>query len=192
MIGFLSGKVAGRTIDGCFIDVAGVGYRMTCSSTTLGALPPDGAACKLWTHVYVREDVLSLFGFATETEQHMFEALISVNGVGPKVALQVCSAYDPDSFRRALVTEDVSGLATVPGLGKKTAARIILDLKEKMALPDLQIVGEGRDPLIQARSALENLGYSPGEVRVALGEVQAAPDDGVEKLIKSALKVLAG
>jgi len=191
MIGFVRGTVAGRTQDGCLVDVNGVGYRLACSATTLAALPPDGAEVRLWTHVHVREDALALFGFATEGEQRMFEALIGVTGVGPKVALQVCSAFSPESFRRTLATDDVGAISSVPGIGKKTAQRIILELKEKLSIPDLQVVGPGADALAAARSALENLGYSPGEVRAALGELQPAPDDRVEEVIKSALKVLA-
>ena len=192
MIGFLRGSVAGRTTDGCFLDVAGVGYRLACSATTLAALPAEGREVRLWTHLHVREDALSLFGFATESEQRIFEALLGVNGVGPKVALQVCSAFTPDALRKALVTDDVAAISSVPGIGKKTAQRMILDLKEKLALPDLEIVGTRPDALSKARSALENLGYSAGEVRVALSE--SAPDDAstVEDIVKSALRVLAG
>ena len=191
MIGFLRGEVAGRTPDGCFVDVHGVGYRLSCPTTTLAALPPDGGTARLWTHLHVREDALTLFGFGSESERRTFEALLSVSGVGPKVALQVCSAFAPDELRRALVTDDVAGLASVPGIGKKTAQRIVLDLKEKLALPDLEVVGARPDSLAQARSALENLGYSPGEVRAALGEVDPGPDDGVQEVVKSALRVLA-
>jgi holliday junction DNA helicase RuvA len=191
MIGFLSGTVGGRTPDGCFVDVNGVGYRVACSATTLAALPGDGGSCRIWTHVYVREDALALFGFATESEQRMFEALIGVSGVGPKVALQVCSAFTPEAFRRSLATDDVAAISSVPGIGKKTAQRIIVDLKEKLSIPDLQVVGNGADSLSAARSALENLGYTPGEVRAALGEVQPNADAPVEDVIKSALKVLA-
>ncbi|MFN2588143.1 MAG: Holliday junction branch migration protein RuvA [Actinomycetota bacterium] len=191
MIGFLRGSVAARTADGCFVDVAGVGYRVACSATTLAAIPHEGAEVRLWTHLHVREDALALFGFATESEQRIFEALLGVAGVGPRVALQVCSAFAPDALRKALVTDDVAALASVPGIGKKTAQRIVLDLKEKLALPDLEVVGVRPDALSKARSALENLGYSAGEVRVALSEVGPAPDDPVEAVIKSALKVLA-
>jgi Holliday junction DNA helicase RuvA len=191
VIGFLDGRVAAVTPSGCFVDVGGVGYRLSCSATTLSALPAEGERVKLWTHVHVREDVLGLFGFASEGEQQMFEALIGVAGVGPKVALGVCSAFTPDSFRRTLATDDVAAIAAVPGIGKKTAQRILVDLKEKLSIPDLQIVGNGSDALAVARSALENLGYSAGEVRAALGEVQPAPTDNVEDVVKSALKVLA-
>ncbi|MGH2736723.1 MAG: Holliday junction branch migration protein RuvA [Actinomycetota bacterium] len=192
MIGFLRGDVAGRTADGCFVDAGGVGYRLQCSGATLRALPADGRPVKLFVHTHVREDALALFGFATESEQRMFEALIGVSGVGPRVALQLCSAFGPEELRRILVTDDVNSLSSVPGIGKKTAQRIVLDLKEKMALPDLDIVGTKPDAFAQARSALENLGYSAGEVRVALNEVSTNGSDEVEDLVRSALKVLAG
>jgi holliday junction DNA helicase RuvA len=191
MIGFLEGLVAGRTADGCFLDVGGVGYRIACSGHTLSALPREGERTRLWTHTYVREEVLALYGFATESEQAMFLALLGVSGVGPKVALALCSAFTPEHFRRALVTDDVVGISSIPGIGKKTAQRILLDLKEKLDLPDLALVGSQPDTLAQARSALENLGYSPGEVRAALGEVAPEGEEGVEDVIKSALKVLA-
>jgi holliday junction DNA helicase RuvA len=191
VIGYLSGTIAARTIDGCFLDVSGVGYRLACSGTTLAALPADGHEARLWTHMHVREDAISLFGFASEAEQRMFEALLSVGGVGPKVALQVCSAFAPDAFRRTLATDDVGAIAAVPGIGKKTAQRILLELREKLSVPELQAGSVGRDVLVLARSALENLGYSPGEVSAALGEVRPSDDDAVQDVIKSALQVLA-
>ena len=191
MIGFLRGVVAARTTDGFFLDVSGVGYRLACSATTLAALPPEGAETRVWTHLHVREDALSLFGFATESEQRIFEALLGVSGVGPKVALQVCSAFTPDALRKALVTDDVAAISSVPGIGKKTAQRMIIDLKEKLALPDLEVVGVRPDALSKARSALENLGYSAGEVRVALSEAVPAEEASVEDIVKSALRVLA-
>ena len=191
MIGFLEGEVAGRTADGCFVSVAGVGYRVTCSARTLANLPPDGARVKLFIHTHVREDALALFGFASEAEQHIYELLVAVNGVGPKVALAVCSAFSPEDLRRALVSDDVASVSSVPGVGKKTAQRIVLDLKEKMALPDLELVGARPDTLAKARSALENLGYSSGEVRVALNEIEVRDGDDVEGVVRSALKVLA-
>ena len=191
MIGFLRGVVAGRTSDGCIVDVGGVGYRVACSTTTLGQLPREGRECKLWIHTHVREDALALFGFGTEGEQRMFELLLGVSGVGPKVALQVCSAFDPESLKRALVSDDVDGIASVPGIGKKTAARIVLDLKGRLDLPDLQVVGASPDTVAKARSALQNLGYSPGEVRSALQEAAPAADDSLEDVLKTALKVLA-
>ena len=192
MIGFLRGTIAGRSEESCLLEASGVGYRLNCSLRTLASLPRDGATVLLFTHLHVREDVLALYGFAEEAEQKMFEALLGVAGVGPKVALQMCSAYSPEAFKRALVTDDLAALASVPGIGKKTAQRILLDLKEKLDLPDLALVGSQPDTISRARSALENLGYSPGEVRVALGEARPSEQESVEDVIKSALKVLAG
>ena len=191
MIGFLKGSVAGITTDGCFLEVSGVGYRLACSATTLRALPPEGRNFRLWTYLHVREDALVLYGFSTESEQRTFEALLSVAGVGPKVALAVCSVLAPDALRRALVTDDVDAISGVPGIGKKTAQRIVLELKEKLALPDLDVADEATDSLRQARSALENLGYSPAEVRAALAEITPDPQSPVADVVKHALKVLA-
>jgi Holliday junction DNA helicase RuvA len=191
MIAFVDGLLAMKGVDSCVIDVNGVGYRASCSSQTLAALPHEGERARLWIHTYVREDVLALYGFAAQPEQRIFEALLSVSGVGPKVALQLCSGFSPEAFRKALVTDDVATISSVPGIGKKTAQRILLDLKEKLELPDLSVVGSRPDVLSQARSALENLGYSPGEVRAALGELQPSAEDKVADVIKSALKVLA-
>lgn len=190
MIGFLRGSLAGLTGDGCFLDVGGVGYRVSCPATTMRSLPPEGQSVRLWTYMHVREDALTLFGFATESEQRIFEALLSVAGVGPKVALAVCSVLAPESFRRALVTGDVDAISAVPGIGKKTAQRIVLELKEKLALPDLEVAGASNDALGQARSALENLGYSPNEVRQALAEIATGDEQPVEEVVKIALKVL--
>lgn len=192
MIGFLNGAVAGSSPEGCYLDVGGVGYKLSCSAATLANLPERGAMVRLWTHTYVREDSLALYGFATEAERWMFEALLGVAGVGPKVALQVCSAFSPESFRRALATDDIDAISSVPGIGKKTAGRMVLDLKEKLQLPDLEVVGGGQDSLAEARSALQNLGYSPAEVRAALSGLAPREEDTVADVIKSALRVLAG
>lgn len=190
MIGFLEGRVAGFHADGCFLDVRGVGYKLTCSGATLSALQKHGET-RVWTHTHVREDALALFGFATQGEQAMFEALLGVSGVGPKVALGLCGAFEPESFRRALATDDIAAIASVPGIGKKTAQRIVIDLKERWAVPDLGIVGASSDAVAKARSALENLGYSSGEVRIALNDLDVDEKESVEEVVRSALKVLA-
>jgi holliday junction DNA helicase RuvA len=191
VIGYLSGELAGTSADDCLLDVSGVGYRVACSATTLAALPPVGAQCRLWTHLHVRDDALALYGFATEGEQAMFEGLLGVAGVGPRLALTVCSSFSVDAFRRALSSDDVAGIASVPGLGRKTAQRILVDLKDKLPAPELAIVGSSPESLAGARSALENLGYSAAEVRAALGEVDASSEDSVSDIVKIALKVLA-
>jgi Holliday junction DNA helicase RuvA len=191
VIGFLHGELASRATDGCFLDVGGVGYRLVCSATTLAALPPVGGRCRLWTHLHVREDALSLYGFATEGEQAMFEGLLGVAGIGPKVALALCSALSPEGFRRALAGDDVAAIASVPGIGRKTAQRVLVDLKDRLAVPDLEVVGVRPDALARARSALENLGYTPAEVRAALAELSVADDEPVESVVRSALRLLA-
>jgi Holliday junction DNA helicase RuvA len=191
VIGFLHGTLAGKTADGCLLDVGGVGYRLTCSTITMAALPADGQRCRLWTHLLVREDLLALYGFESESEQAMFEALLGVGGVGPKVAVQVCSAFSAESFRRVLVAQDTASIASVPGIGKKTAERIILELKDKLGTSELEVVTGRGDVLTKARSALENLGYSPGEVRVALSGVEDTSGATIEEVIKSALQVLS-
>jgi holliday junction DNA helicase RuvA len=191
VIGFLEGTVAGKTGDGCLLDVGGVGYKLTCSTTTMAALPGDGQRCRLWTHVHVREDVLALFGFESEGEQRMFEALLGVGSVGPKVAVQLCSAFTAESFRRALVAQDAASIASVPGIGKKTAERIVLELRDKLGSPELEVASSSNDVVAKARSALENLGYSPGEVRVALARVEHLEGEGVEGIVRSALQVLS-
>ena len=191
MIGFLEGSVASRGPDACLLDVGGVGYRVACPTTTLAALPHDGGRVRLFTHLHVREDALALYGFATDAERAVFEALIAIAGVGPKVALAVCSAFGPEELRGALVADDADALASVPGIGKKTAQRIVIDLREKLSVPATAAAGaHNGDAREQARSALENLGYSSGEVRAALAELVAAPDDDVEDLVRSALRTL--
>jgi holliday junction DNA helicase RuvA len=191
VIGFLEGTLAGKTADGCLLNVGGVGYRLTCSTTTMAALPADGQSCRLWTHLHVREELLALYGFESESEQVMFEALLGVGGVGPKVAVQMCSAFSAESFRRALVAQDAVSIASVPGIGKKTAERIVLELKDKLGTSELEVASGVGDVFTKARSALENLGYSPGEVRVALSRVQDTSGATIEDVIKSALQVLS-
>jgi holliday junction DNA helicase RuvA len=191
VIGFLEGKLAGKTADGCLLDVGGVGYKLSCSTTTMAALPADGQRCRLWTHLHVREDVLSLFGFESDGEQRMFEALLTVGSVGPKVAVQLCSAFTAESFRRVLVAQDAASIASVPGIGKKTAERIVLELRDKLGTSELDVASSAGDVVAKARSALENLGYSPGEVRVALARVERAERAGVEEVIRSTLQMLS-
>ena len=191
MIGYLEGVVARVDAEGCLLEVSGVGYRLACSTTTRAALPAAGARCRMWTYLHVREDALSLYGFAGEAELAMFESLVGVSGIGPKVALALCGVFEPEVFRRVLATDDVASIATVPGIGKKTAQRILLEVKDRLSLPDLEVVGDAPQTLGAARSALENLGYSPAEVRAALGEVASEGHGSVEEVVRSALRVLA-
>ncbi len=132
MIAFLTGRVAGKTPTHALIEVHGVGYEMAMSSSSLFALPPDGDDVTVHTYLYVREDELSLFGFESLAEKKAFELLITVSGVGPKVALAALSTLSPDDLSAAVAAEDVAMISSVPGIGAKTAQRIILDLKDKL------------------------------------------------------------
>ena len=132
MISFLTGAVAGRGAGFALIDVHGVGFRLLMSGRSLAALPADGDPVTVHTHLHVREDELTMFGFANAQEREGFEELLGVNGVGPKVALAVLSAIAVDDLAAAVAAEDVALLSSVPGVGKKTAQRIIVDLADRL------------------------------------------------------------
>jgi Holliday junction DNA helicase RuvA len=198
VIAHLDGTVAAVLADGIVIDVAGVGYRLHMPASSVASLPGAGKRARVHTALVVREDSMTLFGFASAEQRELFDVLIGVNGVGPKGALAVLSVYQPDAFRKALATEDVAALMLIPGVGKKTAARMILELREKLALPELEVVPGGasgaRGTLSEVRGALLSLEYSPAEAREALDRVRENSDvEGkpVEEVLKLALKELA-
>lgn len=132
MIARLSGVLLERSITGSVVDVAGVGYALLHSLYTFESLPPEGHKVELWTHLHVREDVLQLFGFSTAVERRVFELLIGVSGVGPKLALAVLSGLAPTSFARAIADENLGALTRIGGVGRKTAERIVIDLRDKL------------------------------------------------------------
>ncbi len=196
MIATLTGTLVEVLTDGAVIDVNGVGYRVFMPVSALSRLPSRGAELRVQTHLHVREDAMTLFAFQTADERELFEVLITVNGVGPKNALAILSAHAPGALRRAVVTEDVDALTAVPGIGKKTAARLVLELKSKLALPDLTVVTGGpsaRARIAEVRDALLQLGYTATEARDALERLSL--DDGdeasTEDLLRTALKELA-
>ncbi len=196
MIGRLRGKIAETGADTVVLDVGGVGYELFASASTLRQLPASGSEASLHTHLHVRDDALQLFGFADRAEKDLFELLISVSGVGPKVALAVLSSFTPDDLRKALATEDVTLIATVPGIGKKTAQRLVLELKEKVgadtASGDTVITGVSQTRYAEARDALAGLGYSPMEAKKALDGFEGNGDEPTtEDLLKHALRNLA-
>lgn len=191
MIGSVRGTVVERTATGeVLVEVGGVGYRAFVPASALPALHPgDGAF--LFTHLHVREDAMVLYGFPTRDERDTFEALIATTGVGPKLALAMLSVHPPSALRRALLEDDLAALTMVPGVGKRTAQRLLVELKAKLALPevDLTAVGAGPAPRAEVRAALAGLGYAPDEVRDVVAQL---PDDGsVEDLLREALKLLA-
>jgi len=191
MIGSLRGTVLDRAIGGeVLVEVGGVGYRVAVPSGAVAALEPGGAAF-LFTHLVVREDALSLYGFPDREQRDTFEALMSATGVGPKLALAILSAHSPSALRRAVIEGDLDALTLVPGVGKRTAQRLMIELAAKLGTtaPDPAGVDGGPSGRAEVRAALEGLGYGAEEIRGVLG---ALPVDGpVEVLLKEALKLLA-
>ena len=201
MIGSVSGTLVETYPDGALVDVSGVGYRVLAPASVLARLPGAGEKVRLHTHLHVREDALTLFGFLTAEERDVFEVLISVNGIGPKGGLAVLSVYAPDALRRAILGEDLDALTLIPGVGKKTAGRMILELKEKLGAGDADLIPVAgsaavREALGEVRAALLQLGYTTTEAREAIERVAAAKAagngkaHGVESLLKAALKEL--
>lgn len=191
MIHRLRGTLVEKDTEGVVIDVGGVGYRASCSLATLRALPSVGEECVAHTRMVVREDAMLLFGFAGREERAAFDALTAVSKVGPKLALSVLSAMTPPEISEAVARGDVIKLASVPGLGKKTAERLVLELRGKdLAVfgpgPAVAANGGGGGPFMEARDALAALGYSIEEAERALKEVP--PQDTVERYIKEALR----
>lgn len=187
MIGRLRGVIAGKNADRVLLDVAGVGYEIAVPPRTLVELPGIGEEGVVHTHLYVREDAMALFGFADEDQRDLFRVLLSVSGVGPKVALAILGTMTPDDLRRAVLTEDAAALTAVPGIGKRSAQKLMLELRPKLELPDSDLVSPS-SPLAEVRAALEGLGYHSDEIRLAMAEL---PDtDEVESLLRHALQEL--
>ena len=193
MIAYLTGRVGERASGSCVVDVGGVGFRMAMSTSSLASLPAEGDTVTVHVHLYVREDELSLFGFESVEERALFEQLLTVSGVGPKVALATLSALAPATLTEAIAREDVVLISSVPGIGKKTAQRIILDLRDRLGLPDLAVAapGVGADVVAEAREALLGMGFSSAEVAAALKGYAGRPDDA-QAVLKHALRRLGG
>jgi Holliday junction DNA helicase RuvA len=196
MIGFLRGSVTHLLTDYCFLDVQGVGYRVFIADTTRRKLVVGENAC-LFTYLHVREDALLLYGFFTQDEYDLFTHLLSVSGIGPKVAMGILSAINPNEFRAAIYQKNVTVLTKLPGVGKKTAERMVLELKDKIGditvedgLNETGLVmnsEENDDSKEQAIQALSALGYSPAEAMTVVKKL-AKNTNSVEELIKLALK----
>jgi Holliday junction DNA helicase RuvA len=187
VISRLRGRAVAWDAEGLVIDVNGVGYRLF--ATPAAVKKADGAEeVVLETHLHVREDAMQLFGFADADERELFEQLLAVSGVGPKVALAIVSGYSPGELRRAIVREDDALFQTIPGIGKKTAQRVLLELKEKiapLAAVDAPHLGAGDGHLV-ARDALVELGYSPAEAEQRLAAVD--PDLPPAERVREALR----
>lgn len=192
MIGSLRGTLASLGPGGeLLVEVGGVGYRVSVPTSTAAALGPVGAEVRLWVHTHVREDAIVLYGFGHDDERCCFEALLGAHGVGPSLALAVLSTLSPAALSTALLEGDAEALCAVPGVGKKTAARMLLDLKSRLDLPDLSPAASSGNgsARAEARAALAELGYGPEEVRRALDGRR--DDVGVEELLRLALRELA-
>jgi len=189
MIALVSGEVAIRRPDGVVVLCAGVGYRLAVSAETLRHVPAAGRTVTLHAHLVVRDDALALYGFASEEERDLFLLLIGVQSVGPKVALAVLSGGPPRELLAAVAGGDTGRLQAVPGIGKRTAERIVVELREKVTAPEAPIVVRRATPPNDARAlareGLLGLGLGPGEVDVLLED---APGDTPEALIAHALR----
>lgn len=204
MFYYISGKLALLEPNLAVLDVGGIGYKLTVSGTTYDAMPPNRSVkepptVKLYTHLAVREDDIELFGFATETELATFKLLITVSGVGPKAAMSILSFLTPEKFALAVCTDDKKTISKANGIGPKTAARIILELKDKLmkenpdagvaSLPIAAPTAKGAGKLHEATDALMVLGYSRAEALAALKDIDTAAME-LEEIIRLSLKKL--
>jgi Holliday junction DNA helicase RuvA len=187
MIALLAGEVAVRRADHVIVSCGGVGYRVAVSAETLRHVPRVGAGTSLFTHLVVRDDALQLYGFATEEERDLFLMLIAVQSVGPKMALAVLSGGPPRELLGAVAAGDTARLQAAPGIGKRTAERIVVELREKVGAvaDDPIVIVRGDDPRMLAREGLVGLGFSAQEADRLL---DGAPGETPEDLIAHALK----
>ena len=189
MIAALRGKVAARGAEGVVLDVGGVGYLVQPTQRALRKAR-NGKEVSLDTYLHVREDALQLYGFADAAERELFVQLLSVSGVGPKVALAIVSGSTPEELHRAIALEDTARFQAIPGIGKKTAQRVVLELKEKLAgAAVVPVAGGSASGHLVARDALVELGYSLVEADQALAEID--PELSPEERVRIALKKAA-
>ena len=185
MIAFLDGELVEKNVGRVVLNVGGVGYELAVPTSVLAALPPVGERARLHTRMVVREDSMTLYGFSSTDERELFDLLTGVTGVGPKVGLAFLSALQPDALRRAVVAGDADTLTVVPGVGKKVAQRVVLDLRDKLGGEGADVISIG--PLADVREALLALGLTPAEASQAMAGIDPegkAPDD----LLREALQ----
>ena len=191
MIAFLHGKLQARTDNTLIVNVGGIGYRVRVTAQTLANLGAVGADVQLHTYLRVREDELSLYGFATEDELDLFETLLTVSGIGPKVGLGILASASTDTIRFAIAQGNVEMLTAIPGIGKKTAQRLVLELKGKIDVSGLKDAGELSAADEDVVDALLNLGYSAAEATRAARAVPSSAQT-VEERVRVALQYLGG
>jgi Holliday junction DNA helicase RuvA len=198
VIGFLRGRLAAKHPPQLLVDVGGVGYEVEAPMSTFYGLPSVGAEVSLHTHLVVREDAHVLFGFGTERERSLFRELIKVSGVGPRIALGILSGASVDEFHRCVETEDVASLVRIPGIGRKTAERLVIEMRDRLKAlagpaftPGGQAApGAAASPQSEAFSALVALGYKPAEVTRLLQKVDSSVI-ATEEIIRHALRAAA-
>jgi Holliday junction DNA helicase RuvA len=187
VIGSLAGVIAAKELPRLLIEVQGVGYEVEVPMSTYLALPPLGSSVQLRIHHVLREDASQLFGFATEPERELFRALLKVNGVGPKVALAVLSGVSADAFRAAIAAEDVASLTRIPGVGRKTGERLLVEMRGHFRDSPALSAGVAVEPRTEALRALQALGYKPQEAQRML-EKLTVDGASTEELIRAALQ----
>ena len=203
MYAFIEGKVCEKTAGTLVLLAAGVGWQLSCSNSTLQAAPAVGETMRCYTVLSVREDAMELYGFATREEKEMFQQLTGISGVGPKMALGLLGAMPLRDLSLAILMDDVAALSRAPGIGKKTAQRIAMELRDRVTQADVSVSAAagaggtpapsdaGGDAVMEAVEALTALGYSSSEARNAISRVRDQSDKA-EELIRLALRSMAG
>lgn len=189
MIGSIKGKIILKTEKFLIVETGGVGYKISVSPDVLSKTKKIGDEISLWSHTHVREDALDLYGFLERGELEFFEMLINVSGIGPRSALAILGIASIETLRKAIGTGDTSYLTKISGIGKKTAERIVIELRDKMT-SEINLTGNSLRDELDALEALKSLGYSQNEAREALKKV--SPDANTNTKIREALKILGG
>lgn len=196
MIAWLRGVLLSKNPDAIVLDVEGVGYQVSLSLNSFCQLPAPGGKVSIEVHTYVREDQITLFGFLVPGERDTFRQLMGISGIGPRLALNILSGITPDELAEAVTTGNLKRLQSVPGVGKKTAERILIELKDKLKASTLSSWTGVAKPVLPASitddlvMALTTLGYKKAEIDRALGELRIESGAGIEQLIRDALKLL--
>lgn len=200
MIAYIKGEMAAVYPEGIVVEKNGIGYEISVPLSVMDELPALGEDLKVYTYLYVREDAMKLYGFLTRADLEIFKLLITVSGIGPKGALGILSAMTPDDLKFAILAGDTKTIAKAPGIGQKTAAKLILELKDKLKLEDAfeerlntkvakgSAGGEGSNIRSEAVEALAALGYSSTDALKAVRQVELTEDMSVEELLKQSLK----
>ena len=190
MIGRLAGRVLEKGMESIVLDVGGVGYDVTCPLTVLQKMPPSGESTSLAIHTHVREDQITLFGFNDAEQRKLFRQLISISGVGPKIGLACLSGMDADALSHAIGQGDAKRLTSIPGLGKRTSERIVLELRDKVGGLAAARPAQS-NALVDLESALKNLGYKPKDVERLTSELAPTSSEmSFEELLREALQRL--